>query len=474
MVQLKSNIKNDNKFLFTKPQFKKVVDFIPYMVFDNYFVCPCSLFSESDYFPPFKVATPILYFKCESTVIFKDTSELLSHLKPLVEFTGVSDNINRYHQILYYWLIIYRQISTQGCPSISSSKNNKKVLNENIHQSLLNKNCKVKTITHVNSKYNTSIFKSPIIQPKTNDNFVNLTKCEEISCILIDNSKHIKTTVNSIFGTFPKHFFNNAIGQILFLLNSSHMNCFIYDVSQIDLTYGDIKLFDSKTQWLNDNIIMCFLRWMSLQSSKIAVLDLRAFDDYKLQDAKSNLVLDNITELNLIIVPISSGVHFYLFLFIRINEKGFLLMQLDSLHSQERIEEMSFLKKWFLSNDIVINEKLELELFYLDDFDLQMDSNSCACYVCLYSFYASKLSDKIISKDQWKEHFNELLIADCDIVGFRVRLNKFCLLMKKDVMKSNINLKRNIDQMNRYVTPYDNIFDNAVSITKFDLSLNSY
>ena len=103
-----------------------------------------------------------------------------------------------------------------------------------------------------------------------------------------------------------------------------------------------------------------------------------------------------------------------------------------------------------------------------------MDSNSCACYVCLYSFYASKLSDKIISKDQWKEQFKELLEVDCDIVGFRVRLNKFCLLMKKDVMKSNINLKRNIDQMNRYVTPYDNIFDNAVSITEFDLSLNSY
>ena len=41
-------------------------------------------------------------------------------------------------------------------------------------------------------------------------------------------------------------------------------------------------------------------------------------------------------------------------------------------------------------------------------------------------------------------------------------------------MKSNINLEQNIDQTDRYVTPYDNIFDNAVSITKFDLSLNSY
>ena len=171
-------------------------------------------------------------------------------------------------------------------------------------QRLSNEKRIVKTITHVNSKSNLSIFKSKIIQPKTNDNFVNLMKCDEISCTLIDNSKHIKPNVNSIFGKFPEHFFNNAIGQIPFLLNSSHMNCFKHDDSVIDLTYGDIKLFDSKTQWLNDRIIMCFLRWMSLQSSKIAVLNLRAFNDYKLQDAKSNLILDTITELNLIIVPI--------------------------------------------------------------------------------------------------------------------------------------------------------------------------
>ena len=147
-----------------------------------------------------------------------------------------------------------------------------------------------------------------------------------------------------------------------------------------------------------------------------------------------------------------------------------MLIQLDSLPSQERIEEMSVLNKWFLSNDKVKNEKLELEFLFLSEFELQDDSNSCACYVCLYSFYASKLSDKIISLDQWKEHFKELLEFDRDIVEFRKRLNKFCLLMEKDIMKSNINLKRNIDQMDRYVTPYDNIFDNAMSITEFDLS----
>ena len=137
---------------------------------------------------------------------------------------------------------------------------------------------------------------------------------------------------------------------------------------------------------------------MSLQSSKIAVMDLMAFKAYKLQDEKSERILDTITELNLIIVPISTGLHFYLFLFIRIKEKKFFLMQLDSLYSENRTEEMPSLNEWFLSNDIVKNEKLELELFYSNEFNLQMDSNSCTCYVCLYSFYASKLSDKIVKK----------------------------------------------------------------------------
>ena len=187
-------------------------------------------------------------------------------------------------------------------------------------------------------------------------------KCDENSFTFIDNSKYIKPNVNSTFGKFPEYFFNNAIGQIPFILNSSHMNCFKHDDSVSFLTYGDIKFFDSKIQWLNDRIIMYFLRWISLQSSKIDALDLRAFKDYKLQDAKSKKILDTITELNLIIVPITTGAHVYLFLFIRIKEKKFLLMQLDSLYSKNRTEEMSSLNEWFLFNDIVKNEKIELEL----------------------------------------------------------------------------------------------------------------
>ena len=100
-------------------------------------------------------------------------------------------------------------------------------------------------------------------------------------------------------------------------------------------------------------------------------------------------------------------------------------MQLNSLYSENRIEEMSSLNEWFLSNDISKNEKLELELFYSNYFNLQSNSNSCACYV----------SDKIVNKQQWKEKFSELLEVYCDIEEFTIRINKFCLLMKQDIMK---------------------------------------
>ena len=59
---------------------------------------------------------------------------------------------------------------------------------------------------------------------------------------------------------------------------------------------------------------MCFLRWMSLQSRKLAVLDLVAFKDYHLQDGKIIKILVMITELNLTIEPISTDIQFYLFI----------------------------------------------------------------------------------------------------------------------------------------------------------------
>ena len=62
-MQLKKCITNDTKFLFDKTQFKNFVDIIPYMAFDNYFVCQCSKITEYIYFTPFNITRPITYFK---------------------------------------------------------------------------------------------------------------------------------------------------------------------------------------------------------------------------------------------------------------------------------------------------------------------------------------------------------------------------------------------------------------------------
>ena len=122
------------------------------------------------------------------------------------------------------------------------------------------------------------------------------------------------------------------------------MNSFKHYVDVLFLTYCDMKLFDSDNIWLNVRIVMCFLRCMSLQSSKIAVLHLMFFKDYHLQHEKKMRILCMITKLNLIIVPSNN---FYLFLFIRIEKKKFLVMQLDSLYLENITEEMSSLNEWF-------------------------------------------------------------------------------------------------------------------------------
>ena len=56
------------------------------------------------------------------------------------------------------------------------------------------------------------------------------------------------------------------------------MNYFNHDDSVYILTYGDMILFNSDNIWLKNRIVICFLRWISLQSSKITVLELMAND----------------------------------------------------------------------------------------------------------------------------------------------------------------------------------------------------
>ena len=48
-MQLVKCISDETTFLFNKAQFITFVDIIPYMAFDNYFVCPCSRLIEHIY-----------------------------------------------------------------------------------------------------------------------------------------------------------------------------------------------------------------------------------------------------------------------------------------------------------------------------------------------------------------------------------------------------------------------------------------
>ena len=140
-----------------------------------------------------------------------------------------------------------------------------------------------------------------------------------------------------------------------------------------------------------------------------------------------------------------------------------------------------------LSNDRVKNEELELALLYSKEYELQKDSISCPCYVCLIVFCASKLSYKILTKIKWKFKVIDLLEANHDKIKFSIRINNFYLLMNKDTITFKINSFllnaeseiitscRNNDKVFRYITPHaKNIIDNAVSITEFYLSLNLY
>ena len=141
-MQLVQSITDETTFLFNKAQFRNIVDIIPYMEFDNDFVCLWSILIEHIFFTSFKIARQINYFKCDSAIIFKDISELLSHLKPLVEYPIVTDNIHRYHQILYFWLIIYRQIKIQSCSGLILPNNDKQTQIENVHRNMSNINLK--------------------------------------------------------------------------------------------------------------------------------------------------------------------------------------------------------------------------------------------------------------------------------------------------------------------------------------------
>ena len=62
-----------------------------------------------------------------------------------------------------------------------------------------------------------------------------------------------------------------------FLIKTPYTLCLQNDASIVQLTNKDINRLKKSCSWLCDIIIMFFLRWMSLQSNKIAVVDLLSY-----------------------------------------------------------------------------------------------------------------------------------------------------------------------------------------------------
>ena len=146
---------------------------------------------------------------------------------------------------------------------------------------------------------------------------------------------------------------------------------------------------------MGDGVVYCFLRWMSLQSRKILVIDSTSMGMNELTDGKAIKLREKISTQNLILIPIAKDGHWIIYLFIRSSEKSFMLILLDSLCRTIYSNFTNINTKWFNSSEDVKENHITLTLEYIDLTKkfLQVDGHSCGSFVCLYSYIASMLSD---------------------------------------------------------------------------------
>ena len=111
---------------------------------------------------------------------------------------------------------------------------------------------------------------------------------------------------------------NEAVNyDIPFLITTPYI--YQLDIDQntaISLNKVDIKKFDSDV-YMGDGVVYCFLRWMSLQSSKISVIDSSPIELNELKDGKAIKLREKISTQNLILIPITENDHWIIYLFIR-------------------------------------------------------------------------------------------------------------------------------------------------------------
>lgn len=109
---------------------------------------------------------------------------------------------------------------------------------------------------------------------------------------------------------------------------------------------------------------------------------------------------NNLTAYNLIIITINENIYWWLILFVKINEKKYILVTLDSLEinqsksSDKRRLIFNDLSNIFYDDKIVKNEQMQLKLMELNRKYKQSHAYTCGFCVYLYSYCASLLEAK--------------------------------------------------------------------------------
>ena len=132
-----------------------------------------------------------------------------------------------------------------------------------------------------------------------------------------DNNKNIVLINSLVYGRFPTDFetllrlkVNETVNHYIpFLITATYI--YHSDIDQnttISLDKVDIKKFDNNV-YMGDGVIYCFLRWMSLQSRKISVIDSTSMGMNELTDGKAIKLREKISAQNLILIPIAKDEH---------------------------------------------------------------------------------------------------------------------------------------------------------------------
>ena len=109
----------------------------------------------------------------------------------------------------------------------------------------------------------------------------------------------------------------------------------------------------------------------------------------KWSDTPTCNIHKSINIYHLTIFPFCENYHWYTFMFIRLVQKKYILIQFDSLRQKSRIEESEELLKWFKSSTDVVEHSLTVTDIYPAVYSNQNDGFSCESFVCIHVFNAS-------------------------------------------------------------------------------------